>query len=250
MEFSEKDVQEAQVFGEFYIDKMENHRNTLQYYLCENVVLDWFGKTVKGDKTVSAFLKKTLASVNHIMTDAVPVKKIGFRDTHVVNVPKEPKFIPMGLMTPPRICHQKMLFKTPKKQNGASTSSLFQPKENNKEKGQGDGIHNLLDVETSPVKKFKASNGDPVVSNLELVESECDLVMPQVKYVLMDGAIEFHKPSSKKLQSETKWKRPSKLSVAYSKTNCEYTIYLIIYEGNVKCRRNLLKEFEEEEPEN
>ncbi|VEN58391.1 unnamed protein product [Callosobruchus maculatus] len=156
----------------------------------------------------------------------------------------------MGLMTPPRICHQKMLFKTPKKQMAPSTSSLLQLKDNNKEKSQADDIHNLLDMEMSPVKRFKASNVDMVVSNLELVESECDTVIPQIKYALMEGAIEFHKPSSKKLQSETKWKRPCKLSIAYSVTNCDYTIYLIIYEGNVKCRRNLMKDFEAEEPEN
>nr|CAI5863773.1 unnamed protein product [Callosobruchus analis] len=249
MEISEKDVQEAKAFGEFFIDKMENHRNTLLYYLAEKVVLDWFGHTVKSDKIVCAFLKKTFLSVNHIMGDAKPVKKIGFRDTHVVNLPREPKMIPMGLMTPPRICHQKMLFKTPKKQMAPSTSALLQLKDH-KEKGQGDDIHNLLDMEMSPVKRFKASNVDMVVSNLELVESECDTVVPQVRYALMEGAIEFHKPSSKKLQSETKWKRPCKLSVAYSVANGDYTIYLIIYEGNVKCRRNLMKDFEAEEPEN
>lgn len=72
------------------------------------------------------------------------------------------------------------------------------------------------------------------------------------RYITSEGAIEFHKPSSKKLQAETKWRRPCKLSVAYSSINCnnDYCIYLIIYEGNIKCRRNLMKDFEAEEPEN
>lgn len=72
-----------------------------------------------------------------------------------------------------------------------------------------------------------------------------------VRYITSEGAIEFHKPSTKKLQIETKWRRPCKLSVAYSSINCnnDYCIYLIIYEGNIKCRRNLLKEFEGGEPQ-
>ncbi|KAJ8949710.1 hypothetical protein NQ318_013579 [Aromia moschata] len=251
MDFTEAQRNEARTFGEFYIDMMENYRNTVKYYLSQDVILDWFGQTVKGEKTVSLFLKKNLSSVKHFMSVAVPVKKIGFRDTHIVNIPKEPKKIPIGLMSPPRITITRSQTKTPKKQTDPSTSSSnSKDRERDKERGQGDGLHNLPDLPLSPAKRFKPSGGDFSDIDLETVEGESD-GPPKVKYVMAEGAVEFHRPSIKKLQTETKWKRPCKLSIAYSSTNCnDCTIYLIIYEGNVKCRRNLMKEFEAEEPEN
>lgn len=88
MDFSESDRREAKNFVEFYIDKIENHRNYFRYYLSEDVILDWFGQTIKGEKNVVAFLKKTITSVNHLLSDAVPVKSIGFKDTHKVKIPK------------------------------------------------------------------------------------------------------------------------------------------------------------------
>lgn len=88
MDFGEVEIKEAKAFGNFYIEKMETERDSLKYFLSEDVILDWFGQTVKGDKNVIAFLKKTLASVNHIISDFKPATKIGFRDTHVVKIPK------------------------------------------------------------------------------------------------------------------------------------------------------------------
>lgn len=88
MNFGEIEMKEAKTFGNFYIEKMENERDSLKYFLSQDVILDWFGHTVKGNKNVIAFLKKTLASVNHIISDFKPATKIGFRDTHVVKIPK------------------------------------------------------------------------------------------------------------------------------------------------------------------
>lgn len=87
-------------------------------------------------------------------------------------------------------------------------------------------MHNCL--ESSPVKKSR-------------VEDE---QLP-VKYVIAEGVLEFKGKISKKLQRETRWSRPCKLQIAYTQTGFEdCTIHLIIYEGNMKCRRNLMKDFE------
>ncbi|KAG5873210.1 hypothetical protein JTB14_019518 [Gonioctena quinquepunctata] len=258
MEFTDEDMKEAKTFGEFYVDKLENHKNLFKYYLAENVVLDWFGQTIRGEKKVNDFLKKTLASVNHLFSDALPAKEIGFRDTHIIKVPKEPKLIPIGLMSPPRTFHLKTQAKTPKKQSIPSTSRNRSqerpPPPQPREQGQGDGFHRD-ECPTSPAKKMKTSAlGDFADADSETVEGEYDSVSTttqKLKYAVSEGAIEFHKPSLKKLQVETKWRRPCKLSVAYAATNCtDYTMYLIIYEGNNKCRRNLMREFEAEEQEN
>lgn len=138
---------------------------------------------------------------------------------------------------------------TPPKQILPSTSGVD-------ENGQGDGPHHA-EVLVSPVKKFKPNPkcGDfiepsPSVET-EIIESETEARLPQIKNLVAEGYIQFHKPSTKKMQNETKWKRPCKLNIAYtSLTPTDNTIYLIIYEGNVKCRRNLLKDFESTEPEN
>lgn len=91
-------------------------------------------------------------------------------------------------------------------------------------------MHNCL---ASPVKKSR-------------VETE-DVPM---KYLIAEGFIEFRRKSSKKLQPETKWSRPCKLQVAYTQTSFEdCTMHLIIYEGNMKCRRNLMKDFDSSENE-
>lgn len=88
MEFSEEERKEAKAFVEFYVDQMENHTNTIKYYFAETIILDWFGQTITGEKLVTAFLKKTLSTVRHHFSEAFPVKKIGFRDTHVVKMPR------------------------------------------------------------------------------------------------------------------------------------------------------------------
>lgn len=102
--------------------------------------------------------------------------------------------------------------------------------------GQGDGLHNCPPL-MSPRKKMKIESEEQD----ETVEGEEE---SQLKYITAEGNVEFHKPSLKKLQNETKWRRPVKLHLGYTKSSFkDCTIYLIIYEGNLKCRRNLYKEF-------
>lgn len=104
------------------------------------------------------------------------------------------------------------------------------------EQGQGDGMHNCEPL-GSPVKKFR-------------VEETPKNMQEPISYVTAEGSIEFRKRSSKKLQPETKWSRSCKMHVAYSNTSLEdYTVYLIIYEGGAKCRRNLTREFEKDNVE-
>lgn len=110
------------------------------------------------------------------------------------------------------------------------------------EKGQGDGIHNCENF-VSPVKKSRLDSGDTSIGSPKTDRAtEEDL---PIKYMSCEGSIEFRRLSSKKLQTETKWARPCKLHIAYTCNSFDdCTIHLIIYEGNIKCRRNLLKEFE------
>ncbi|KAJ8984607.1 hypothetical protein NQ317_006069 [Molorchus minor] len=175
------------------------------------------------------------------MSDTVPAKKIG-----------EPKD-PLGPDESPRITVMRSETKTPKKQSEPSTSSsALKDKDRgdtDKESDQGNGCHNPPDL---PVSPGRGSSRLGVISwTIWRLLNASEGCVPKIKNVTAEGAVEFHRPSMKKLQTETKWRRPCKLGIAYSSTNCnDCTIYLIIYEGNVKCRRNLMKDFEAEEPEN
>ncbi|KAK9746773.1 hypothetical protein QE152_g5814 [Popillia japonica] len=156
------------------------------------------------------------------MNDPIPVNEIGHRDTHIIKYPKEQKKRSLALKNSPGTTSQE---KTPP--NNAGTSNIL-------EQGQGDGLHNC-EILSSPAKRCRM---DDIIICTE------PIYMP-IKYVSMEGHVEFHKRSTKKFQRENKWQRPCKLEVAYSTSNHnDTTIHLIIYSCDMKCRRNLLKEFE------
>lgn len=149
-----------------------------------------------------------------------------------------------AFLSPPR----PTLMFTPVKQAQASTSAR-----------RPIGRLNLGDSPPSPTKngsesprKRQKMTTTVDVGDLDVVEGENDNTDVRVKFLTAEGHVEFHRPSSKKLQPETKWQRPCKLHIAYdcSKDIKDSSFYMIIYEGNVKCRRNLMKDFEAEEPEN
>lgn len=67
-----------------------------------------------------------------------------------------------------------------------------------------------------------------------------------IKFLVAEGSLEFAGKSSKKLQRQTQWSRPCKLHIAYKQTSVEdCTVFLMIYEGSLKCRRNLMKDFDD-----
>lgn len=108
--------------------------------------------------------------------------------------------------------------------------------------GQGDGFHNSGSP-VSPRKRIKLAS-----EHTEIQEVDGESNAETIKYLTAQGDVEFKRPSIKKLQIENSWRRPVKLHIGYTTSSFkDYTIYLIIYEGNLKCRRNLFKEFCESE---
>lgn len=226
METSAEDdeIKEAKAFTNFYIDMFENHLNTFSFYLSESATLDWFGKTIKGEKDIGAFLKNNAATIKHLMCDPKPVNEVGHRDTHVINYPTKQKKRSLTLKKSPILANSKE--KTPPNEHAGSSNVL--------EQGQGDGLHNC-EIVSSPPKRCRIS--DVIICS--------EPTFDPVKYVSMEGHIEFRRKSSKKYQKETKWKRPCKLEIAYSTTNItDSTIHLIIYSCDMKCKRNLLNDFD------
>lgn len=85
--FTEKEILDAKKFMDFYENIIDNHKDSFKYHLSETVVLDWFGQTVKGNRNVTAFVDSKTVSCTHHFSNVRPASKIGFRDTHVVNIP-------------------------------------------------------------------------------------------------------------------------------------------------------------------
>lgn len=268
MNFSEEEVKTASEFCKFFINLLEEENCPILYYLSETATLDWFGKTIKGSKNISTFLKGEIVSAKHLFTHIHPVREIGSRITH--SIKKQSKcstkrkllnhtiIIPNG---PPSPLSADEV--TPPKQ--ISASPLIHQ---SIEAGQGDGLHNniskslkTLDAsipitnEGSTMAMIEGSNMQGSPMKRAKLENDAELAVDQtsdseknkglMRYVTLEGHIEFRRRSMKKFQRETKWQRPCKLHIAYSCPKVsESTIYLIIYEGNMRCRRNLLKEFE------
>lgn len=85
--FSNEEHQEAKDFLEFYINAVET-KNCIRYYLAEDVILDWFGHTIRGEKNVLSFFRSDVSQIKHFLSDVSPAEKIGFRDTHVIKLTK------------------------------------------------------------------------------------------------------------------------------------------------------------------
>nr|XP_022903187.1 uncharacterized protein LOC111415659 [Onthophagus taurus] len=235
--FTKEDQEIAQKLMDFYTDLVENHVDFLSYSLSDRVILDWFGKTIKGERNIALHLKDNTKFV-HLLENLQPVFKIGHRDTHIVDVSKKQKSLTLNDSSSLVNSDEK----TPPKTD-AGSSHIF-------EQGQGDGLHNC-ELPVSPIKKFKKSNS---VEEVVKIEDEDDMINCEecapIRFVQADGFIEFRKKSAKKLQRETKWKRPCKLEIAYSVVgDKDFTIHLIIYSNEMKCKRNLLKDFESIEDE-
>lgn len=85
MSKGEEEINGIKEIAELYFDIIENHRDTLMYYLADTATLDWFGQTVKGTKNIVAFIKGKVGKIRHVFPSPVEVSTIGHRDTHIVN---------------------------------------------------------------------------------------------------------------------------------------------------------------------
>ncbi|XP_065158774.1 uncharacterized protein [Atheta coriaria] len=222
--FTSEQYEDAQEFASFYFDLLENHRETFTYHLSEGAVLDWFGRTIKGVQNIKDFAKLHMDLMKHRFSKIEPCHEIGYRKTHIVEYStlRATDANDVSEVKPNPSAQQE---KTPPNATIATSSRK-------REKGQGDGLHNC--PSESPAKRSRLTG---------------DVIEPKISAPLYTanisstGYLEFRGKSGKKYQKETKWQRPCTFQVAYSKTPTGYLVHLIIYKGNMRCRRNLLNDF-------
>ena len=56
----------------------DGHTSEFEKCLDENVLLDWFGKSIKGRKNVAEFLKTHKVVSRHIFNKIIPVNQISY----------------------------------------------------------------------------------------------------------------------------------------------------------------------------
>lgn len=75
--FSER--QQARAFIAWYKRMIDNERYNLALYLSDDAILEWFGRTIKTRKKVTAFLKYDMQCSRHDFTTVESIAKIQSR---------------------------------------------------------------------------------------------------------------------------------------------------------------------------
>lgn len=75
--FSER--QQARTFTTWYKRMVDHERSNLALYLSDDAMLEWFGRTIKTRKKVSAFLKFDMQCSRHDFTTIESIDKIQSR---------------------------------------------------------------------------------------------------------------------------------------------------------------------------
>lgn len=68
----------AETFLEKYFAFADNKISGFENYLAENVLLDWFGKTIQGRKNVAEFIGIHKVNSKHVFDSVRHVTKIGY----------------------------------------------------------------------------------------------------------------------------------------------------------------------------
>lgn len=71
--------QSAKNFIAWYKSKIDNDRQSLSSYLSDEIILEWFGRTIKTRKKVSSFVKNDIQCSKHDFTSVESIDRIQTR---------------------------------------------------------------------------------------------------------------------------------------------------------------------------
>ena len=66
-------------FANSYFTLVDGLASGLEEYLAEDVILDWFGRTVTGKANVNTFMKVHKVNSRHVFNNILPTESIGYR---------------------------------------------------------------------------------------------------------------------------------------------------------------------------
>ncbi|KAJ9593242.1 hypothetical protein L9F63_015188 [Diploptera punctata] len=267
-------------FANTYCNLLDKHRTRLCLYLADDAVLDWFGRTIRGKESISGFMNLELPQTVHTLTSVEPSGPIQHRSkpsiehmdedgNNVISKKETGNYLSNHDLATP-LDYSKSTLQT-NEDDLLSELSLnnLSFRENNKDK-ETDCIQSWETQFTTPVncdisKEFKKvvleeGQGDCLLKTVVHTFTEAN------KFLEARGSIEFQRckqskvmPKNMKLLSDTmKWSRVCKLQLAYSTSgsgflnnDCgdgldnNFKIWLVVYQDNTRCRRNLLDAFDQ-----
>lgn len=71
-------------FANSYFSLVDGLAPGLDGHLAEDVVLDWFGRTIRGRKNVADFIKYHKVASRHVFNDITPVGCINYKKSRSV----------------------------------------------------------------------------------------------------------------------------------------------------------------------
>ncbi|XP_015114767.1 uncharacterized protein LOC107039580 [Diachasma alloeum] len=76
----EEELSQAVSFVNSYFALVDGLASDLEDHLADDVVLDWFGQTIKGRKDVASFMKYQKIKSRHVFNEITPKTSIGYRE--------------------------------------------------------------------------------------------------------------------------------------------------------------------------
>ncbi|CAB3238712.1 unnamed protein product [Arctia plantaginis] len=273
--------QQARNFITWYKRMIDEDRHNLTLYISDDAVLEWFGRTIKTRKKVTAFLKYDMQSSRHDFITIESIDKIQSRNE---KCPRNDDTLLASPLHSPEIISSKN--RSRKRRllrsncNSPEWAEGCQPQEeisidkkqktdNNEHKREvntlkrsysDEEISNRGDCLNPKVKKKCALRTPP---NCEVGQGDClpstsgtdsdkshDALNAQLPKLAVEcnGYIEFTRSRNSRSIDSMKWDRKCKVQISYSEDPLnvgEYIIWSLRYTDDNKCRRNLLAAFEE-----
>ncbi|XP_059061113.1 uncharacterized protein LOC131854008 [Achroia grisella] len=87
---------QARTFINWYKHMIDNERQNLCLYLADDAILEWFGRTIKTRKKLSAFLKHDMQCSRHDLTTVESINKIEFRQGRISRKDDNPIASPLN----------------------------------------------------------------------------------------------------------------------------------------------------------
>ncbi|XP_023945329.1 uncharacterized protein LOC112051083 [Bicyclus anynana] len=257
--------QSARNFAIWYKRMIDNDRQNLTLYLSDDVMLEWFDKTIKTRKKVSFFLKYDMQSSRHEFTTVESIEKIHarFENTHR----KDDSILANPLHSPeigiPRRCKRKidtggnspqwaegckpddddndLIAKKRVKSHDIVSVYIAQkyennirdtPEEGNEVGNKGDGVFKRKRKFTSITPpNIECGQGDCLpstsgTSNSEVSHDTLNAQLPKLA-VECNGYVGFDRTRNNRSTDSMKWDRKCKIQVSYSEDPLNVGEYII-----------------------
>ncbi|CAH0663818.1 unnamed protein product [Spodoptera exigua] len=264
IKFSER--QQARSFIAWYKRMIDNERYNLALYLSDDAMLEWFGRTIKTRKKVTAFLKYDMQCSRHDFTTVESIDKIQTRQETVQR--KNDSILASPLHSPEIIrnkerCHKRRLLRSncnsPEWAEGCQPQEEISIDNNQKTDNTSSDKEKVKETDHNPLKRSFpedseiSSKGDGMrkvkrkcVSitppNPEVGQGDClpstsgtdsdrshDALNAQLPKLAVEcnGYIEFTRTRNNRSAEAMKWERKCKVQISYSEDPLNVGEYII-----------------------